>query len=298
MESMELNSFVTKFNYLWKSGQDAHLNIHTYAGNAWVGLSLNLGHFPTGPVHINSSPRKQDSPSRRRRRERRAAARETQNDNTNVSVTEDLTPFLATEEVANTEDVVVDDVEDRGAEVLKDETTGEVINEEAASCENGETHDSVVVATEEVVNDDKTDIVTNVGPDSELVSETQDVGEQVSEEDQPLDNVRPEVIVIHGIATVDDSPFSTLVQEELESIFRFITSKEHMKNNIANIDFNYLSSQHCQGGKFRHRVGLQLSVRTANLWETPRSYVFRHAGQDSWHRANGSIIGINRIHQK
>ena len=50
-------------------------------------------------------------------------------------------------------------------------------------------------------------------------------------EDQPLDNnVRPEVIVIHGIATVDDSPFSTLVQEELESIFRFITSKEHVKN--------------------------------------------------------------------
>ena len=61
MESMELNSFVTKFNYLWKSGQDAYLNIDTYAGNAWVGLSLNLGPFPTGPVNIHSSPRKQDS---------------------------------------------------------------------------------------------------------------------------------------------------------------------------------------------------------------------------------------------
>ena len=107
-----------------------------------------MGHFRTGPDHINSSPRKQDSPSRRRRRERRAAAREAQDDNiTNVSVTEDLTPFIATEEVVNTEDGVVEDVEDRAAAVQKDETTGEVINEEDARCENGETHGSVVVAT-------------------------------------------------------------------------------------------------------------------------------------------------------
>ena len=75
------------------------------------------------------------------------------------------------------EDGVVEDVED-SAKVQKDETTEEVINEEDASCVNGEILDSVVVvATEEVANDDKTDSVTDVGFDLELVSETQDVGE-------------------------------------------------------------------------------------------------------------------------
>ena len=61
----------------------------------------DLGHFPTGPVHNHSPPRKQDSPSRHRKRERRTAACEAQDDdNTNVAVTEDLTS-IATEEVAS-----------------------------------------------------------------------------------------------------------------------------------------------------------------------------------------------------
>ena len=72
----ELDSFLNKFHQLWKDGFTAHLDLDTHAGNAWVGLRVQLGHqvpgtTPHHPVH----PYKSDS-SRQRRRARRLAARE------------------------------------------------------------------------------------------------------------------------------------------------------------------------------------------------------------------------------
>ena len=79
MDMSELPSFVNKFRSLWKSGLDAHLELHSRAGQAWVRLGVQLGH-PPGPVQHPPHcppPRKKarNGPSRQRRRERRAAAR-------------------------------------------------------------------------------------------------------------------------------------------------------------------------------------------------------------------------------
>ena len=77
MISSELDSFIFKFKQLWHSGIDAHLDIETHAGQAWVGLRCRLGQ-PPGPIHqphFPSTPRMNSSPSRQRRRARRAAAR-------------------------------------------------------------------------------------------------------------------------------------------------------------------------------------------------------------------------------
>ena len=70
----ELDSFVQKFHQLWKAGLNAHLDLDTHAGIAWVGLRVQLGHVP-GPLHHQAPQKNQDSPSRQRRRDRRAAAR-------------------------------------------------------------------------------------------------------------------------------------------------------------------------------------------------------------------------------
>ena len=76
----ELDTFVRKFHQLWKDGFTAHLDLDTQAGNAWVGLRLNLGQVP-GPVHGHAPPFphpcKHVSPSKQRRRARREAARTT-----------------------------------------------------------------------------------------------------------------------------------------------------------------------------------------------------------------------------
>ena len=67
----EIDSFVLKFRQLWSAGLDAHLDLETHAGNAWVGLKLNVGQYRPNPV---GEFFKRASPSRIRRRERRAAS--------------------------------------------------------------------------------------------------------------------------------------------------------------------------------------------------------------------------------
>ena len=75
----ELDTFVRKFHQLWNDGLTAHLDLDTHAGNAWVGLRVQLGQVP-GPPHQQVQPfpqqvqRKDESPPRQRRRARRAAA--------------------------------------------------------------------------------------------------------------------------------------------------------------------------------------------------------------------------------
>ena len=80
MNSSELETFIVKFRHLWKAGLDAHLDIESHAGQAWVGLRVRLGpepgpaqQHPPFPPHVDKKTR--DGPSRQRRRARRAAAR-------------------------------------------------------------------------------------------------------------------------------------------------------------------------------------------------------------------------------
>ena len=77
---MELDTFVRKFHQLWNDGITAHLDVDTHAGNAWVGLRVQLGQVPGPPhQHVQQPPqqihRKFESPSRKKRRARREAAR-------------------------------------------------------------------------------------------------------------------------------------------------------------------------------------------------------------------------------
>ena len=76
MAANELNSFVYKFKNLWRTGQDATLNVKCEAGKARVELSVGLGHpldLPPPPQHVHRDVRGDNS--RDRRRNRRAAER-------------------------------------------------------------------------------------------------------------------------------------------------------------------------------------------------------------------------------
>ena len=87
----ELGTFVKKFHQLWHDGFTAHLDLDTQAGNAWVGLRVQLGQVP-GPPHWQVHPypqqvhTKSESPSRQRRRARRAAAAKATNTNDSEAV--------------------------------------------------------------------------------------------------------------------------------------------------------------------------------------------------------------------
>ena len=79
--NLELERILEQFKILWKTGLDAHLDAHTYAGQAWVSLHVRLGHAHEEHSEKDvkkkfSAKKNKNSPSRQRRRIRRAAERE------------------------------------------------------------------------------------------------------------------------------------------------------------------------------------------------------------------------------
>ena len=79
MDRCEISTFISKFYQLWHSGHEAHLDLDTKAGQAWVGIRVRLGHAP-GPLHQQENfhlpQRTRNSPSRQRRRVKHAAERQ------------------------------------------------------------------------------------------------------------------------------------------------------------------------------------------------------------------------------
>ena len=147
---------------------------------------------------------------------------------------------------------------DNNQDGLHADKTTEEVDELPEFNRNDKLTEVVVVVTEEVPDmDDKIDLVDDGSTqaiDMAVVSESQDnvgmvhvsnVTENVTES-QLLTPTQSEVL-IHGIVTIEKFPFNVLTQEELESFIRFITSKDHMKKNIANIEFSHLSSRDSGG---------------------------------------------------
>ena len=123
--------------------------------------------------------------------------------------------------------------------------------------------------------------------------------EDEEEPTKPVETQMPSVVTIFATAILEDSPNETLDNEELESLYRFVTSKDHLVKNIENIEFNYLSSRQFRSNKFKHTIQVSIKVKTASLWEGPRSYIWRHLGNDNtWARGNGSRFNLVKIHQK
>ena len=88
MAATELDTIICKFHQLWNAGLNAHLDVKTHNGIAWVTLHLDLGH-DLGPLY--SDPQPQHIPiqsaacvgARLHRRQRRAAARRQADGKTN-----------------------------------------------------------------------------------------------------------------------------------------------------------------------------------------------------------------------
>ena len=85
----ELDSFFLQFKHLWRSGQDAHLDLECRAGQAWVGIRVRLGQEP-GLQQTPKKQRNRNTPSRQSRRARRAAARGEHEDHHAEEAQEDL----------------------------------------------------------------------------------------------------------------------------------------------------------------------------------------------------------------
>ena len=121
----EVDTFIQKFRDLWQSGLDAHLDLDTHAGQAWVGLRVRLGHAP-GPLHHqvqpNSQRKSRNSPSRQRRRAKRASARQNEEAVKETNEVESIqNESKAVEALTNIVDNESENIEDAIAEIVASE---------------------------------------------------------------------------------------------------------------------------------------------------------------------------------
>ena len=324
VEEFELNSFVVKFKQLWKSGLNAHLDLDTSAGKAWVGLRLDLGDGLAAPRHQGAHEQKgKDSPSKERRRERRTLLRKTGTTENHVK-TEYSDEQKTTEEVdeltndkvkeltidgdepKSTEDVeefIIDKVQELPRNSDEQNTTEKVEEVVDNTVENLSNHTNEQQATVEV--EEETDVKELELVEKIETSETEDISNAadmekttvVEKEDQPA-NRSIETVIVYATAVLENSPDSQVTRSHIDSLSKIIDCKEHLQRNIEDFKFGKLSSWELGNKMFDHQIQVTLKVKTTQLWESPRGYLWRHLGTSTWTLQDGTSVSLIKIHQK
>ena len=85
----------------------------------------------------------------------------------------------------------------------------------------------------------------------------------------------------------------------LNNIFEILSSKEQVKQNtISTTDVGNIFNQQSRNLKFNHRVEIILHVKTSNLREMAKRYIWRHIGTSRWNLNDGTRVSFTKIHQK
>ena len=80
-------------------------------------------------------------------------------------------------------------------------------------------------------------------------------------------------------AVISHSLSSQVTDNDIDHLLRIIKNKEHLNHNIISVDFGSYQSYKEMGDKSEHKIQLIIHVKTANLWESYRSYIFHHLGK-------------------
>ena len=108
-----------------------------------------------------------------------------------------------------------------------------------------------------------------------------------------------EIAVVHAQVSFADCPRESLSSKELTSVEGILFRLDHMKQNLKSKEFGRYSTRRSDDGvNFTHTLDLKLFVATERLWETARSYIWRHMGQYTWTLHDGTQVTMNRIHVK
>ena len=312
MYPSELDSFIVKLKNLWKSGYDAHLNVETHAGEAWVNLHARLGLAPFPWPLQPQNQRNQNSPSRQRCRARRASARHGKAEETEEvaqkeaeELTQEETEKVDTESREIPVNLVVDestkiDAEEAGSTEVKDKVDKdtEIETAESPAVEERDTENEKV--------DKKIEPVEITQKDSDAVQVHSDKVTKESAVTEVVDELctdteydaKPLEVVVHATAVLENSPHEVIVQEDLDSLEKILFGAKHLTENISKLEAGQRTCRKMRTGVNRHTLELRIVVKTAKLWENPRSYIWRNLGQDLWTKKNGTELKLTRIHVK
>ena len=292
----ELDTFVQKFKQLWKGGRDAHLDVESKAGKAWVSIRLCLEEEP-GPLHLPCKHPKTFSSSRENRRKRRQAAREeysrVESATEKVAAVPDIIEEKADAADAVTENTEIDQEQQELHVAEKAEEEKLVPNCEAAEEASDEVEDT------KSERDDCADIVeteeTIVNGIQKAVDENK--ANQSDTESKP-GPIRSFIETVFATAVIGKADAKQITNDHLNALLSIIKSKEHLTRNIVSVNFGSVQTYQLRCGEFEHLVQIMMDVNTANLWESSRSYLFHHLGRDTWDLRDGTEVNFKRIHQK
>ena len=69
-----------------------------------------------------------------------------------------------------------------------------------------------------------------------------------------------------------------MTQNCFNSLSDIIDSKEHLQRNIEDFKFGNISNWEAGNQKYAHQMQVILKVKTGQLWESARGYLWRHLG--------------------
>ena len=305
---MELNSFVSKFCQLWCDGFQADLHLRCVNGQSYLNFNVGLGYAFQA---TNSEDFYSPSNSRIRRSAKRArmrrhdginkTAEETQNDDVENVVVQDSSPSEDLVVAAN-----IDDVEEKTCdssiqeETLSGEDIGNPLQQDIETQNVVDTSEVIGASMQIASVETEEDEVEKVCIEESAihVDDTVEVSKVESRNENSVCAGPPKLIEIHATAIFDKSPTHYLSQEEYESLGRFVTNLEHLQRNIQNVVVDSYSTRNNDDGTFMHTANVRIHVKSKHLWESGRSYLWKHLGHDTWERGNGTCITLKRIHQK
>lgn len=312
MSAADVHSFVGKFLSLWASGRDTSLKLQCKHGKANVTMELELWNETCDNIQNSNG----NVTRHQRRKDRRSCDRNTatKEAGSKVVVNGDEVKVADNEEVkikSQVNDLHLDQISQEENIQFKLENDNDITqshNDELIQ-ENNSAHDDketvgeddvTTVALQEV----SVDVVVNdheTGK-SEEVMEASDVNKKVDamqNSDSKSTNNGNETVLVYSQVNFENCPKRVLTANELKVVEEILFRKDHLKQNIRSYEFGHYGTRHSDDGQdYAHTLDLKLYVETGRLWETPRSYVFRHMGQDTWTVNDGTQISLNRIHVK
>ena len=323
-----MQSFVGKFMSLWSTGEEVTLKISAINGKAKVFMKVDIGEYTAGHSiaykygHHDKVPN--FGSSRQRRRERRTNEREKaaeQADENTIGVKTELTEEhgeTTEEEVAcdQVEDILVSANEpglmDNKVETEEVDSINLCVTDnsnskpkvEAENSSDGNVSNALVGPVDNSDNNDRetddygqqgstvcTNVVTNRATGTEVEVKKEEITAK-----KPIDTE----MIVYSKVNFDCCPNNKLTGNDMKIFEGILFRHDHLRRNIKKIEYgHYTTREHSNDdGLFKHAIDMKIVVDTTRLWETARSYMWKHIGQDEWKLVNGTMVTVNRIHSK
>ena len=124
------------------------------------------------------------------------------------------------------------------------------------------------------------------------------VDDYIQEHDSVQIENKSSVQTIFATAVISNTNMCQITPFHYQGLQSIFFSKDHLSKNVSSINYGGFTAYRQNSGKYELLLQIIIDVKTANLWESPRSYLFHHLGRERGTLKDGTSIQLVRIHQK